>query len=196
MINVYDFDKTIYDGDSSIEFYLYCLKKRKRIICLLPIQVVAMILYLIKLKKKEFFKEAFFSFVKYVPDIDQYVKDFWKEKLKNIKPWYWNQKKETDVIISASPEFLLKPLEKELQIAKVIATKVNKKTGKFESDNCYGEEKVKRFTKEVGNKKIKCFYSDSFSDLPMMVLSQQAYLIKKESVQKIDMKKLKTKEEE
>lgn len=26
-MNVYDFDKTIYDGDSTIDFYLYCVKK-------------------------------------------------------------------------------------------------------------------------------------------------------------------------
>ena len=27
MINSYDFDKTIYDGDASIDFYIYMLKK-------------------------------------------------------------------------------------------------------------------------------------------------------------------------
>lgn len=30
MINAYDFDETIYDGDSSVNFYKYCLKKTKK----------------------------------------------------------------------------------------------------------------------------------------------------------------------
>ena len=55
MLNVYDFDKTIYDGDSSIDFYLFCLKRKKSIILLLPKQVFAMILYKLKIKDKEYF---------------------------------------------------------------------------------------------------------------------------------------------
>ena len=39
MINVYDFDKTIYNGDSTIDFYLFCLKKKFSIILLLPLQI-------------------------------------------------------------------------------------------------------------------------------------------------------------
>ena len=26
-LNVFDFDNTIYDGDSSIDFYIFCLKR-------------------------------------------------------------------------------------------------------------------------------------------------------------------------
>lgn len=26
-MNVYDFDGTIYDGDSTVDFYLYCIRK-------------------------------------------------------------------------------------------------------------------------------------------------------------------------
>ena len=31
-MNIYDFDKTIYDGDSSIDFYKFCVKKNKLLI--------------------------------------------------------------------------------------------------------------------------------------------------------------------
>ena len=157
MINVYDFDKTIYSGDSTVDFYLYCLKRKKSIIFLLPIQVFAMILYLLNIKNKEYFKEKFFIFLKKIPDVDLYVKDFWKQNITKIKSWYLKQKEPTDIIISASPEFLLKPLKKKLKIDKVIASKVNKKTGRFESKNCYGKEKVKRFAQEKTTKKINKF---------------------------------------
>ena len=29
MRNIYDFDKTIYDGDSTVDFFLFCLKREK-----------------------------------------------------------------------------------------------------------------------------------------------------------------------
>ena len=31
-VNTYDFDKTIYNGDSTIDFYIFCLKKEITII--------------------------------------------------------------------------------------------------------------------------------------------------------------------
>jgi len=177
MINSYDFDKTIYDGDATIDFYLYCLKHKKTIILLLPVQILGAILYKLKIKEKEYFKEKFFSFLKKVPNIDLYVENFWKENKSKIKDWYIKQKENTDVIISASPEFLLKPITNELNV-NLIATLVDKKTGKFLSYNCYGKEKVKRYKQEYKNKKINKFYSDSLSDLPMMKIAKKAYLVK------------------
>ena len=90
---VYDFDKTIYDGDSSIDFYLYCLKKNPRIICLLPKQVIYFILYKLKIKTKIEFKACFFSFVKYVKNVDLTVNEFWVKNIQKIKPWYLKKHK-------------------------------------------------------------------------------------------------------
>ena len=149
-MNVYDFDKTIYNGDSSVDFYLYCLKKNPLILMYLPIQLFAIILYKLKLKNKKYMKEKFFSFLKKINNVDKVVEEFWNKKRKKIKKWYLDQKKNTDIVISASPEFLLNPICKELKVNKLIASKVNKNNGKFESENCRGEEKVKRFKKEVG----------------------------------------------
>ena len=177
MINAYDFDKTIYDGDSSIDFYLYCLKRKKSIILLLPIQLYGMLLYILKIKNKEYFKEKFFVFIKKI-EVEKYVESFWKKNLKKIKAWYIENKKNTDVIISASPEFLLKYLETELKIERVIASIVDTKTGKFLSNNCYGKEKVIRYEKEFNKKLIKEFYSDSLSDLPMLEYAKKGYIVK------------------
>ena len=130
MINAYDFDGTIYDGDSSVDFYLYCLKKKPLIIIYAPIQLFGALMYLLKIKNKDYMKEKIFIFLRMLKDTKKYVNDFWKSHKKNIKEWYLKQKKESDVIISASPEFLLKPLEKDYEF-KVIATIVDSKTGKF-----------------------------------------------------------------
>lgn len=181
MIKAYDFDKTIYNGDSSVNFYIYCLKKYPSIIWLLPIQLWGILLYLLKIKNKKYMKEKFFLFLTKVNNVSLEVDLFWDREIKNIKKWYIDSKKRTDVVISASPEFLIKPLEKKLNI-KVIATKVNKNTGVFEGENCFGDEKVKRFKEEMGNKKIKEFYSDSYSDIPMMKLANKAFLVDKDKI--------------
>ena len=106
MINSYDFDKTIYDGDSSVDFYMYSLKRNKKVLLQLPYQLIGLILYILRIIDKTKFKEFVFSFLKRIDNIDDYVNDFWKENHKNIKKWYLEQKKKDDVIISASPEFL------------------------------------------------------------------------------------------
>ena len=35
-MNVYDFDGTIYDGDSTLDFWYFCLKKHPQILLYLP----------------------------------------------------------------------------------------------------------------------------------------------------------------
>ena len=181
MINGYDFDGTIYDGDSSVDFYLFCLKKNKKILLQLPIQIYGVILYILGIIEKTQFKEYVFSFVKRIDNIDSYVKEFWDHNYKKIKSWYLKQKEKTDIIISASPEFLLKPLEKKMNI-KVIASKVDKDTGKFIGKNCHDIEKVKRFNEEVKDKKLKAFYSDSMCDKAIMNIAENAFYVRKDVI--------------
>ena len=134
-MNGYDFDKTIYDGDSTIDFYIYSLKRNITLIRYLPIQVYGFILYTLKLKRKEYFKEKFFSFLKGINNIDNYVTSFWNKNGNKIKKWYLEQKKDDDIIISASPDFLLKEIINRLGINYLIATIVDEKKGKFLSKN-------------------------------------------------------------
>ena len=193
MINGYDFDETIYNGDSSVDFYKYCLRRKKKVLMYLPIQVWGAFLYGIKKIDKTEFKEKVFSFLKGIDSIDEYVEDFWNGHKKKIKDWYLKQKEATDVIISASPEFLLKPMEKYLGV-KVIASKVEKKTGRFTGKNCHDYEKITRFEKEYPKKKIKAFYTDSMkADYPMMEYAEEAYLVTKEEIKKIPKEEIKRK---
>ena len=185
MINSYDFDGTIYDGDSSVDFYIYSIRKNKKVLLQVPIQLWGTILYLLRIIDKTKFKEYIFSYLKRIDNVDKYIEEFWQEKYKKIKKWYFKQKKKTDVIISASPEFLLKPLEKKLNVS-IIATKVDKKTGAFLSKNCHDYEKINRY-EEKYKKKIKAFYSDSIrADRAMLEYAEEAYLVTKDKVEKID----------
>ena len=69
-MNVYDFDKTIYDGDSTLDFYIFAVKKNLFLLKYLPKQFLGMILYYLKIINKEKYKESFFSFLKGIKNID------------------------------------------------------------------------------------------------------------------------------
>lgn len=178
-MNVYDFDGTIYDGDSSIDFFLFCAKRKPKIFLFVPKIMAAFALRLVRKADTETVKSAFFSFVRLIPDIDAFVSEFWKTHSKKIMGWYLAQKKSDDVVISASPEFLLEKIGGELGM-RVIASQVCKKSGTLLGKNCKAEEKARRFRKTFGaDCPIENFYSDSKSDFPLARLAQNAWLCKR-----------------
>ena len=60
-MNVYDFDKTIYYGDSTADFYLFCLKRHKKILTLAPSLLGAFLkFYVFKKGTKTDFKEKMY----------------------------------------------------------------------------------------------------------------------------------------
>lgn len=179
MMNVYDFDGTIYNGDSSIDFFLFCLRRRPQIVKYLPMQVWGAVLYLLKRISTTRFKEYFFSFLRGLPDVDRELFLFWRGRGGKIMAWYTACRSEEDVVISASPEFLLKPVCEILGIMPPIATLMDSVTGRIEGQNCKGEEKVRRFLEQYPQGGIRRFYSDSLTDAPLAAMAEEAFLIKK-----------------
>lgn len=176
-MNVYDFDKTIYAGDSTLDFYFFSLKKNPMLIRFLPIQIIGFIKYMFGMYSKLQFKEKFYSFLKGIKDVDSMIELFWNANQDKIKDWYLKSKEESDVIISASPEFLLNNICRRIGIKHLIASEVNKNTGICEGENCYGEEKVLRFKKYFEKGEIKKFYSDSLSDAPISLMASERYIV-------------------
>ena len=182
-MNVYDFDNTIYAGDSTLDFYFYCLKKEPKILMCLPKQLFSALKYKCKKISKTQFKQEFYCFFKLLDDIDDKVHEFWDLNQKKIKDWYKIGKKDDDVIITASPEFLIQEICKRMEISILIASKVNLSNGQYKGLNCYGQEKVKRFYEVFPDGKIDKFYSDSKSDLPIATLAEKAYLVKENHIE-------------
>lgn len=181
-MNVYDFDGTIYDGDSSIDYYWYCLKHHPTIIFKLPEFLWHILLYKRKIINKTQLKESYFSFLKYIPNVETEVVLFWDNHICKIKKWYKQQQQLDDVIISASPFFLIDEACQRLGIKYIIASDVDPRTGKFNSPNCHDEQKVVYFKQQFPDVKIDKFYSDSLNDIPMARLADKAYLVKGEAV--------------
>lgn len=176
-MNVYDFDNTIYRGDSTADFYIFCLKRHKKNILKVPSLVFGAVkFYVFKKGTKTDFKQNMYKFLKAV-NYPKDLEDFWNTHKSNIKDWYIKQQKADDIIISASPYFLLEPICKELGIKHLIASNVDKNTGVYTGINCHGKEKVRLFNINFPKENIDKFYSDSKSDTPLAEIAEKAFIV-------------------
>ena len=178
-MNVYDFDKTIFHRDSTATFYLWSLRRCPRVLLSLPRTAFAFVLLALRLRSKTRCKEIFYGFLRYLPQ--GLEREFWDCHMDGIYPWYMAQRRGDDLIISASPEFLLRPVAERLGFA-LIASRVDPASGKTEGLNCHGEEKLRRFRAQYGDAPVERFYSDSLSDTPMARVADEAFMIRKGAV--------------
>ena len=176
-MNIYDFDNTIYNGDSCKDIVLYGLKKYPNIALKSLIKA--------RIKNKDYkknkiefesVKETLLSFIFKINDYQKFINEFVKVHMKKIKPWYLSKKTKNDVIVSASYDLWINEFAKRLGIKYVIATKVNKE-GKIIGKNCKREEKVKRLKETFKNCVFNEAYSDSEADLPILKLAKVAYVV-------------------
>ncbi|MCD8317308.1 MAG: haloacid dehalogenase-like hydrolase, partial [Eggerthellaceae bacterium] len=178
VLNVYDFDGTIYSGDSSIDFYIFSVKRNHFALKALPRQVKAFIEHGLGRISKTEMKEEFYSYFPYVNDMEKNVLDFWSEHgLSRIKDYYLLQQREDDLIASASPEFLLRPVCEALGINRLIASEVDPLTGRYHGLNCRDTEKLRRIHEEYPGEVIECAYSDSHADDPLAAEAKKAYFV-------------------
>ncbi len=177
-MNVYDFDQTIFYPDSSYCFVMYCLRHYPRaVLHAVPAVCLVGAAHLLGKASTRELKEKVFSFLPRLDDVDRIVQEFWMQYEGNMEPWYLKQKREDDLIISASPEFLLRPVAEKLGFA-LLATPMDPYTGIIRGWNCHDEEKVRRFREAWPDAQVESFYSDSLSDTPMAELAQKAFLVK------------------
>ena len=179
-MNVYEFDETIFFPDSSYSFVKYCLRHYPRaVLRAMPMSARNGLRWMLKQTDTRELKQSVFSFLPYLDNVEQIVKEFWEEHFANISDWYLNQQRPDDLIISASPEFLLRPVAEHFGFS-LIATRMDPHTGRIIGENCHDAEKVCRFLKEYPHEVPEAFYSDSLSDSPMAWFSQEAWLVKNE----------------
>lgn len=177
-LNIYDFDDTIYRGDSTKDFYFFCLKKFPKMVLEVPLTLWAFLMYVLGVITKTKFKETMYRFLRHVDDIDSVLNEFWDKHEVNVKAWYLENKKEDDIIISASPEFLLEVICRRIGIKHLIASRVDKYTGVYTGDNCWGDEKVKRLYSVFPEAVCGEFYSDSLSDTPLAEIAHTAKIVR------------------
>jgi len=186
-VNLYDFDDTIYKGNSLFHFFKFCYKRgfiKNSQILKIPGQA-----FLFKTKNitRTEFHDYMFSWVKDIPNIEAILNEFWELHKKNIKDFYLEKAdKSNDIILSASPEFLLKWVVKDLNLKDLIGSDFDLKTAKNMRTLCHGEEKVVQLEKKYPKAIVSEAYGNSFYDIPYMKLAEKAYMLKGNKI--IDLK--------
>lgn len=182
-MNIYDFDDTIFAGDSSVEFIKYSFGKHPFLVLWCGLKgLKECIKYLFKKSNVGLIKSELFSFVKDIKNLDEYMNDYVLKYQNRIKRFYLEQQKDDDVIISASFDFIVRPFCEKLGIKHIIATEYDTKKGCIIGKNNKGKEKIVRFNKIFKNPKVNEAYSDSLSDIPMFEIAKKAYLVKDEEL--------------
>ena len=180
-MNGYDFDNTIFKGNCWRRFYFYCLARFPYIFLLLIVQVFFAILYLLHLIDNRKFSSVMSWYLVFIPNKQKLVEKFWDRNQKHIKQWYLDQRRDDDLIISASPRFLVEPICNRLGI-KCIASEMSIKTGQYYGPYYYGPMKVYGYEHNFVNQPLKTYYSDSFTDSPMWQIVETGYLVKDEEI--------------
>ena len=194
---VYDFDKTIYGGESGTNFFTYYLRNYPLKGLLFGLTYLKeVLLYLVKITDLKRLKERFFIFLESHSneEIEKIVDGFWKEYGKKMYNWTQEElrenRKEADMVIvtSATPLFLLERLIPEMGYDMVFGTEFQgdgeeKFVAEIKGENNKGMEKVKKLNKWAKENNIEYeiikFYSDSLADKPLYDIAEKKYWIKK-----------------
>ena len=180
-MNCYDFDGTIYRKDCSKRFYAYCFFKKPFIMMFHIWKVMFfLVLNIVGFINTKKFKEKFFSFLRYFKNIDEIINSFWNKEKKYINNWYYELKKDNDVICSASPDFLVGFIMKSINPkSTVLCTDMDKNTGIINGDNLKGESKVQALKDKLKKDDLKFenVYTDSFSDFPLLDMAKNKKIV-------------------
>lgn len=185
-MNVYDFDNTIYDGESIVDFYFFLLFRNPSLIYILPKLVLMLVKYkACKISYDELLQQA----EKYIKKLAKYfskalVKEFWDKNSHKIKKFYIENQREDDVILSASCGFLIREICSRFGIKNVVASEVDLTLGKIQRV-CYRDKKPEIFKEEFTDAEIDEFYTDSLNDEPMFALAKRVFLVKGNNVKEL-----------
>ena len=192
-MNAYDFDNTIYDGETVVDFFLFCLRKKPSLVKYVPFTLYMLTRYklgkitLAELEEKAAaYSNRIFGAI---DDLPKTVKEFWDAHEHKIKSFYLMQKRDDDIIISASCGFILREIFNRIGINHYLCSEIDVGTGRI-IRLCYNTNKPEIFRKYYPDMHIENFYTDSMSDLPMIKLAGNAYLVKGNNITKINKKEL------
>lgn len=182
IIKVFDFDNTIYRGESSIDLALFMIKNNKKIILYLPTIFYNMIKYKLCLVEKKKLTKTINNFMSAIiverKELLELVDRFWEKNLYKLDRKMLKRIKSDDVIITAGPDFLINGIKKMLNTNHIISSEIDENKNEMKYFN-FGDNKVKRFKKLYGNKRISCLFTDSYNDKALMDISDKVFIVKK-----------------
>ncbi len=179
-MNSYDFDDTIFRGNSMRRFSIFCTLRLPYLLLYLPVILVVLLLRAVRILNKNVYLLLLEGFVVFVPHTDRFVCKFWDKNLCRIKRWYLDQQRSDDIVVSATPFFLVGEACRRLGV-ECVASDFSP-SGKLTGKHCHGKYKVRYFTERFGDVVPFSYYSDSRSDAPMWQFAQRGYLVKGDNI--------------
>ena len=181
-MNVFDFDNTIYNGESGIHMFIFYIKRRPALLRHVPKIIAGVFNYkrgkVTQEEVLEGYADVFHEFFS-VDDFVQDMKEFWDKYEHRLRRAFFDRFfRPGDLIVSASPEDSLNEVCKRLGAGRFIGTKVNLESARFEFV-CFRENKVKAFREQFPGVEIENFYTDSMNDQAMMDISKHVFMIGK-----------------
>ena len=188
-MNVFDFDETIFDGDTAFEFITEFVRKNPSLMKLAPDIITVVRDY----KNLTFrFEDLVDKYGGVISDLivsqnvdaRQIAKDFWDKREHRIKPFYFEIQKEDDLIITASPKFQMDEICKRLGIKHYLASEFNLRTGEF-GRPCFRERKIEFFREAYPDGVIDDFYTDSLNDEFLFPYAKRVFFVKGHKIKRI-----------
>ena len=179
-MNGYDFDDTIYRGNSTRRFYFFCMLRLPYLVIMMPVILFAGLLRGLRILSKNKFLYMLEWYIALVPNAEKFAVKFWDRNMSRIKSWYLEQRRDDDIVISASPSFVIEEVCRRLDV-QCIATDLDTH-GRLHGKHCYGAEKVVAYQAVFGDKLLASYYSDSRSDTPMLQFAKKGYFVKGDEI--------------
>lgn len=180
-VDVYDFDGTIYDGDSTVDYVRFCLRRHPRMLCALPRLALAGLRLATRRIGLTVFKSELFGAMTQYMDLGAEAELFWQSDATRAKlgAWFRDTPRDLPVVIaSASPEFELCHAAKLLGVEHLIGTRADGVTGRLIGKNCKGEEKIERIRQAIGPYTVRAMYTDDAkADGPLLAIAEEKYIV-------------------
>ncbi len=185
-VDVYDFDKTVVPFDSALKYWGFCMLRCPWIILLLPFQFIWGLLMVSQIISVETCKKWCFTYIIFINN-EKIVKKFWDKYEKCVYDWFKPEnRKRTTVLISASPDFLIKEIADRMKVDYCICTR-HRTNGMKDGKVCRRAEKPVRLNAELPDIEIMDVYSDSFkSDRYIFALGKRCFLANKGELTQFD----------
>ncbi len=188
-IDVYDFDGTIYEGDSTVDLVRFCLQRHPSLLCGLPAVGAAALSMAVGKSGLTQMKSTLFGEMARRIDLAREAELFWQgdRPRQKLGAWFWSTPRDLPIVIaSASPEFELCYAAKLLGHVDVIGTRCDARTGRLLSPNCKGEEKVRRLKERLGEFTVRAMYTDNEkADAPLLAMANERYLLRHGQVSRL-----------
>jgi phosphoserine phosphatase len=187
-VNVFDFDNTIYDGESGLDLFAFYIKRYPSLLRYTPKVIHALVRYK---QHKITIEEALTIYAPLIEDFLRGLEDpegdmrkFWDKNQHKIKPFYDDLRRDDDVIISASPEVELAEICGRIGIKRFLGTVIDDETRQITHFN-FRQNKVTYFKERYPGEEIDTLFTDSYNDRWLMEIAKHVVLVSGDKFKRI-----------